>query len=293
MARNGSFEAAPGIGLWIAPAEGVEGPAALSSLDMLSGRERRRYHRLGRGEDRRRFLAAHVLLRKALSRAAGGRIDPHSWRFSVHRQGKPSVDRVTGLPLVHFNLSHSQQLIAVAASPSCPVGVDVEPLCRAVDAPVIDLLAPGEQRWLRNRPPETRDGDVIRIWTVKEAYAKLLGLGLALDFSSFQVMFDPAVTVRTAGGEPLPDSPYFETCEIHAPDSAYHLALAAWTPPGREAGVEFHMVDSPFTYSPYMSSARSGDPSLCVNQEREIPGKKPTCRHGEYQRIGIRGKGKL
>lgn len=132
----------------------------------------RRYVRL---EDVARTVAGKLLLARAFARVAppGAPLAVRRGRF-----GKPFVE---GHPDFAFNVSHSGRWV-VLASGRIPVGIDIEQEC-ATDP---DDILPGLS---------DLDADVVRdparaiclhdVWTAKEAYAKLLGLGLHADFRSF------------------------------------------------------------------------------------------------------------
>ncbi|MGI4741543.1 MAG: 4'-phosphopantetheinyl transferase superfamily protein [Janthinobacterium lividum] len=79
-------------------------------------------------------------------------------------------------------------------SDAYPVGVDVEPLALLADADALiqELFAPAEQAALRAAAPAAYWPLFYTIWTRKEAYAKALGMGLALSFAAFSVLeFEP------------------------------------------------------------------------------------------------------
>lgn len=230
-----------------------------SYLDILSDRERQRYRRLQLEPDRRQYLVAHVLLRTALSRAAGGEVDPRRWRFTENDRGKPAVTPAEGLPCLHFSLSHCSGLAVVAVSSTCAVGVDIEPLKRTgTPTPLDTILGPGERAWLQSRPPPVRWTDFTRLWTVKEAYAKLVGHGLSLDFTSFEVALDPVRMVRTETGGPQPDDLRLETREIHMGRRRYHLSLAARRPPVGVLAVTLRVLDSPLVELQHEQSTGGG-----------------------------------
>ncbi|MET9730685.1 4'-phosphopantetheinyl transferase superfamily protein [Streptomyces sp. NPDC006458] len=164
----------------------------------LDAEERGRLERLRRAEDRVRYGAAHVALRRLL----GTRLGVEPAEVAYFRQacpccgaphGRPAVLGVPGAP--HFSLSHGGDwvLIAMAAH---PVGVDVEPYPAAADVPgLTSVLHPRERR-------EIAEGAFApavfaRIWARKEAYLKGLGTGLgrALD----------ADYLGGTGAEPAPE----------------------------------------------------------------------------------------
>lgn len=243
------------IDLWVAPIVESERINQVNYYDSFSNREKRRYLRLRRDGDRYRFLVSRILLRKVLSLATGGRIDPFSWRLTEDSQGKPEVDKGMGLPSLKFNLSHSHQLTAIAVSHTYPVGIDIERCVRTVDANLYDIvLSPEEQAWLSTRPFNTRHADFTTLWTLKEAYAKLTGLGLFLDFKSFQVMYNPTRIKLAGNGQSRSDRLYLKTLEIRIYDCSYHLSLAAWMPWEDNPYVKLHLLDSPFMESLFNGS---------------------------------------
>lgn len=219
------------INLWVAPT--VAGSVVLpgNSFNILSNSEKKRFQRFLFDSDRHQYLVSHVLLRTVLSYTIGGEIKPFRWAFTHNKYGKPAVDTKKQLPNLHFNLSHSGGLAVVAVSPTCPVGVDIEPLCKTIDADHFDAFtAPGERVWLDSRPIPLRGEDFTRIWTVKEAYAKLLGKGISLDFESFEVTLEPLRMAWAKFQSQPPDDLYLETRTFRMLDGHYHLSLAALCP---------------------------------------------------------------
>jgi 4'-phosphopantetheinyl transferase len=166
-----------------ATAERVSRCAAL-----LSAAERARMDRLHRPADRLRYLLAHALVRATLSRYSPD-TPPAAWRFRATPHGRPEL--ADGEDPLRFNLSHTEGLVACAVARRRDVGVDVEHLW----PPRIDLdlafaashFAPAEVADLAALAPEA---DAFRerffaIWTLKEAYIKARGLGLALPLAGF------------------------------------------------------------------------------------------------------------
>jgi 4'-phosphopantetheinyl transferase len=97
-------------------------------------------------------------------------------------------------PRLGFNLSRSGSLALYAVTGGERVGVDVERMRDDVDAlRVADrLFSPAERQALRRLPASRRRAAFFSCWTRKEAYAKALGSGLGLRFSSFTVSLAPA-----------------------------------------------------------------------------------------------------
>lgn len=128
-----------------------------------------------------RFLVAHARIAFVVTRgvlrlllgARSGR-DPRSLRFSTGPEGKPELVSEAGRPTLHFNVSHTTDLAAVALSFDAPVGIDVEWRNSRVDirhliASLHPALAP---------PPEASEAASWRCWVRTEAALKALGLGI-------------------------------------------------------------------------------------------------------------------
>lgn len=142
--------------------------------------------------DRHQYLAAHVLVRRVLGLVTGvPEAEVVIWRSSRGRpflQGRSRCGPADP-PGPDFNLSHTQGYNAVAVAHGRRVGVDVERLDRAAERG-LDWIeasyAPEERAYLASIPEgRRRDRATLRLWTLKEAYAKARGLGLWLPFDSF------------------------------------------------------------------------------------------------------------
>src|SRR5512137_442137 len=111
-------------------------PAAMAStgsleawLSLLDGPERARHARLVVEADRIDYLAAHSLLRLALSAHSG--VAPRAWRTVPGPHGKPSVAEPLDWTRLSFSLSHTRGRVAVAVAVDRAVGVDAEALSHA------------------------------------------------------------------------------------------------------------------------------------------------------------------
>jgi 4'-phosphopantetheinyl transferase len=162
------------------------GLAICQGSGLLGGDERERLAALRRPEDRRDYLAAHLLLRTTLSRYAP--VAPGAWRLDHDRRGKP---RAPQAPWIEFNLTHTNGLVACALARRT-VGLDAEWLGQDLDAALAaEFLTPAELTSLTGLPTASRARRLLTLWTLKEAYAKALGLGLALPMQGFGVHLSP------------------------------------------------------------------------------------------------------
>ena len=120
--------------------------------------------------ERSRDYSAQALARQMLAKAAA--IAPEDVTFYRGENGKP----LTHLPL-HFNCSHSGEYVVCAVSRR-PVGIDLERI-RSIGRQMERVLSEGERRWLASRPADKREGDILRLWTLKESWIKCRGGRLA------------------------------------------------------------------------------------------------------------------
>jgi len=150
---------------------------------LLSEWEQLRLDSLQAEADKVRFVAAHALVRVALSKVyPAGIMD---WSLDHTFAGKPFVRGPHGAEGLQFSLSHAGNLVGCAIA-SVPVGFDIEPLQQdfVVDELLRGTLAPQElSRWHRE-PREDRVRRYLSYWTLKEALAKGLGVGMNVPFSS-------------------------------------------------------------------------------------------------------------
>ncbi len=165
---------------------------------------------------------AYALLGELLFQATG--LPARYWRIGKNRCGKPHA--VTQHINGHFDVSvsHSGRLIAAAVSTIGPIGIDVE--CRQPGRDVVGMagLAFGESERLE----VIRNGEdaFYRIWTLREAMAKALGVGYPLVVDGCdRVPLDP---VNGSWGTLVDGRRWFFS---HSrPDAMTHIALACLAP---------------------------------------------------------------
>jgi len=152
--------------------------------ELLSEDERSRSARFVFARDRIHFVAAHALVRRALSTYLPLRAD--EWRFTTNAFGRPEVAGTDVEPRLRFNLSHTDGLVACAVTRGNDVGVDVETLQRGAPIDIAeDVLTQSELAALRELPISERPSRFLEYWTLKEAYVKARGLGLSLPLRAF------------------------------------------------------------------------------------------------------------
>src|SRR5262249_40918805 len=113
--------------------------------------------RLSGPRDWERCVTGRMLLRIALTGKTSGAIEPANWRFTAGACGKPGVS----FPDISFNVSHSEDAVAVAISSAGSIGVDIERLdAFGSKTPSEDLrrfvLSPAEKEWIGNQKPSDK-----------------------------------------------------------------------------------------------------------------------------------------
>lgn len=199
---------------------------------LLEPAEITRSERFHFDHDRRAYVAAHALGRVLLSSWWPAQA-PAAWRFSLGDHGKPEVLVPAGAPRLRLNLSHTRGLVAAALTQDDPVGIDVEWLDRAPAS--LDLarrfFAAAECARLEQMPPERLNDGFLAFWTLKEAYVKAIGKGLAQPLDSFAFTLEPPAIAFAHDGADDPDLWLFRQFR---PAPRHLLALALRTAaPGR------------------------------------------------------------
>jgi 4'-phosphopantetheinyl transferase len=190
------------VAVWWMPLASLPGDVLARWCGVLNEEERARADRFRFAEDRATYIAAHALTRALL--AAVGQLPAAEWRFVAGTNGKPEIDAVHGQPRLRFSLSHTRGLVCCAAGHDDDLGIDVEPSDRDTDELELAerFFAAEEVSLLRALAREQRRNAFLRIWTLKEAYIKATGHGLACPLDGFAFGFDPiTITFRQDVGD--------------------------------------------------------------------------------------------
>lgn len=154
-------------------------------LPWLSVDERAKYERFQFPQHRKEYLLGQSLVRTALSEYS--ETAPEEWRFELGEYGKPAVHSDQNTKNCYFNLSHSAGLIVVAVSMHEAVGVDIERNTRErrIEQIAHRHFAAPEVSALLALPEDERQARFYSLWTLKEAYIKAKGMGLAISLQKF------------------------------------------------------------------------------------------------------------
>ena len=149
-----------------------------SAEKLLSAEKRRRLELFTCKPEHDRTLFGDLLVRTVLAKHTG--IAPDQLCFDKGQFGKPVL---RSAPFC-FNLSHSGDY-AVCAVSDAECGADIEqprPVRRDFAA---RFFHPDETAFLQTCPADSYPIFLCRLWTLKEAYLKYLGIGLRRTASDF------------------------------------------------------------------------------------------------------------
>ena len=177
-----------GVQVWYAFPLDVSDGDLQTQLFLLSDDEKKRYSAFRFDTHRHHYLAAHVLLRRAISICTSCR--PEEIQFARTSDGKPYCIPINDGDKIEFSLTHTHGLVACALS-DLPVGIDAEWTGRKANDDLLrTALSEEEFIQLQCCDPRTQHRRFLEYWTLKEAYLKAIGKGLSINLKS--VSFDLA-----------------------------------------------------------------------------------------------------
>ena len=110
-------------------------------------------------------------------------VNSNSLLICKNEFGKPYLK---DYPNVHYNISHTKGAIVCAVADE-PVGVDIERVKNFNKRIAERFFTQNEQNYIFDKM-ENQNERFAEIWTMKEAYVKWLGEGMAIPFDSFDVL---------------------------------------------------------------------------------------------------------
>lgn len=153
----------------------------------LSDREISRSKRFLKKSDERTYVISHALANKKIAELL--RSDFHNLKINYFEDKKPYVEKRN----IDFNLSHSADCFAFAISSqeNIFVGVDIEVLRENLDIePIVsNYFHENEMSYVFNRDSNklAQHQRFYEIWTRKEAFLKMLGIGLTENLSEIDM----------------------------------------------------------------------------------------------------------
>ncbi|NUK03403.1 4'-phosphopantetheinyl transferase superfamily protein [Streptomyces lunaelactis] len=199
-------------------------PADLDAPELrpLLGRDYARFSAMTHYQIRSRFVASRLLLKHVA--CAIIEASPQSVELAYKPGGRPYL---RGLDQIDISLSHTDTLLLVGLTRKGWIGVDAE----LRDRPMLGLgtenqvCTPHERKALAQIADERRNGALVRLWTLKEAYSKAIGQGMRFRFTEFG--FGPqerrVQVLRPDGSRGTGDEWTFHTCLV---DRRYTVSVA-------------------------------------------------------------------
>lgn len=127
---------------------------------------------------------AHRLLRECLK--------PHGVSYTENTpiakgaHGKPSLAEH---PHIHYNVTHADGITAcISADNEC--GIDAERVRDCRPNVIKRAFSESEKALIENAPDEEKNLLFFRLWTLKEAYVKALGIGVSYPLNTAEFSFD-------------------------------------------------------------------------------------------------------
>ena len=130
--------------------------------------------------------AAHALLSECLA-AAGAEYTYGLTPLTLGEHGKPSL---AARPDIHYNLSHAKGVCAcMTDADEC--GIDCECVREHKPRVAARVFSPAELETLAALPEHERDMFFFRIWTLKEAFVKAVGVGISYPMNTLSFTLAP------------------------------------------------------------------------------------------------------
>jgi len=174
------------------------------------------------------FLLGRAMARALVGQALG--VEPLSWSWHEGQYGRPGLSNPSS-PL-SFNLAHSAGVVTCALSRDADVGVDIEHRWRpAVDPRLVRrFCSPAEVADIEGRGAGWRD-QFLKYWTLKEAYLKARGVGIAVHLSDVSFRLDgPEVRVEFLNSLAGADTNW--AFALHESGDSHYIAVASPAPAG-------------------------------------------------------------
>ncbi|MFT4670797.1 MAG: 4'-phosphopantetheinyl transferase [Pseudohongiellaceae bacterium] len=218
------------IDLWFVNIEDFSYEELLSlTSGWLSKQDLQRVERYQFLEHKQQLLMGRYLIRTVLSRY--GQLSAGDWRFENNEYGKPFIASALLDEMVEplfFNLSHSQNKLVLAVARHEFLGVDIE---YGLKPRRVEKIA---NRYFSNSEIEGFSGleksqmqkRFYDLWSLKEAYIKACGMGLAIPLNHFSFSFQNERKVEIKFHKERPDdSALWQFWNIES-EPGYHLSLA-------------------------------------------------------------------
>lgn len=154
------------------------------TLESVSPYRMRKLGLIKNEEDKRRSLGASIALSEALKEYG---LEEREMEYETGRQGKPFFRYY---PEIHFSISHSGDY-ALCSIGDDEIGSDIERVRSGRERVAERFFAEEELVWIKEASDmKESEARVFRIWTMKESFLKVTGLGMSLPLKDFAVIME-------------------------------------------------------------------------------------------------------
>jgi 4'-phosphopantetheinyl transferase len=190
---------------------------------------------------RKEYLVTRALVRSVLSAYAP--ILPKDWMFVRNKHGRPAIAGPHLGSGLRFNLSNTRGLIVCLVAKDRELGVDVEDVQRPGETVSIAdrFFSPFEAAELTRQPKHRQRDRFFDYWTLKEAYIKARGMGLAIPLDHFSYHLENPTAISISFQPQLPDNPARWQFSLTTLAGRHRIATAIERRPG-EAPVRIEML---------------------------------------------------
>lgn len=212
--------------VWFVNPETVRERAQLEACRvLLSVNELQRHSRFRLPEVQHQYLVSHALVRRVLSHYWP--IPPQEWVFSHSDRGKPVIANPEAPPL-RFNLTHTPALAACIVSLDVDCGIDAEHLSARHNPEHIAkrMFSADENAHLQRLSGDARLEYFYSCWTLREAYVKARGVGIAFPMHKLEFSFSDRHAIRVVLDSDIKDNAALWDFQLFRPTAAHILATA-------------------------------------------------------------------
>jgi 4'-phosphopantetheinyl transferase len=217
------------IHLWMSFERPADEPALAQLTSILPQAECARLDRARSAESRMRILAARTMQRTVLAGYTEG-VDPAALRFVTGEFGKPALAPEYESLGLHFNVTHTDGLVAMAVGRHRDIGLDAENLNERTTALRLArrYFTAEESRNLEALPLARQPLRFYSLWTLKESWMKATGrgVGAGLDNASFSLDDDHQVQGLSFAAYDASDWRFWQ----YTPSKEHVMALAVRAP---------------------------------------------------------------
>lgn len=231
------------VHLWFADDEDIRDNDLLARyLALLNDEERAQQQRFHFERHRHQYLITRALVRSVLSLYTDA-VPPEAWKFNKNTYNKPYIAHPQPPAALSFNLSHTEKMVALAVTQNGDIGVDVEYLPR--ENVGLDIakryFSETEFQELCALPADLQKRRFLDLWTLKEAYIKARGMGLAIPLDQFSYSFPRPGEIQISFSQNLhdnagswrlwqfkPGDTHIAALALHASDTVTPHVITTW-----------------------------------------------------------------